>query len=274
MHSSDGLPLARIGQGSWDLPESGARCDEAISALRAGVEAGLTHIDTAEMYGSGRVETLIGAAIAPLDRSRLFLTSKVLPSNASFDGTLAACERSLTRLGTSYLDLYLLHWPSETPFAETARALRRLRDEGLVRYVGVSNFDIAEFEEAYNLLDGLACNQVLYHLGERGMEHRVLPFARQHGIAVVGYTPFGRGSYRRSGSDVLEAIAQRHGRTVSQVILAFLTRESQVYAIPKAARRVHMLENAGAIDLRLTAEDIAGIESTYPRGNDGPLATL
>ncbi len=274
MHSSDGTPLARIGQGSWDLPESGARCDEAILALRAGVEAGLTHIDTAEMYGSGRVESLIGNAIAPLDRTRLFLTSKVLPSNASYDETLAACERSLTRLGTSYLDLYLLHWPSETPFAETARALRRLRDEGLVRYVGVSNFDIAEFQEAWNLLDGLACNQVLYHLCERGMEHRVLPFAREHDIAIVGYTPFGRGSYRRSGGDVLDAIAQRHGATASQVVLAFLTRDSHLYAIPKAARRTHMLENAGALDLRLSAEDIAAIDRAYPRGNDGPLATL
>ncbi|MHB8462612.1 MAG: aldo/keto reductase, partial [Vulcanimicrobiaceae bacterium] len=219
-------------------------------------------------------ETQIGTAIAPLDRARLFLTSKVLPSNASYDGTLAACERSLTRLGTSYLDLYLLHWPSPTPFRETARALRRLRDEGLVRYVGVSNFDLEELVEARNLLDDLACNQVLYHLRERGMEHRVLPFAREHGIAIVGYTPFGRGSYRRSGSEVLDAIAQWHGATTSQVILAFLTRDPDLYAIPKAARRAHMLENAGALDLRLSDEDIVAIDRSYPRGDDAPLATL
>ena len=276
LQSSDGTALSRIGQGTWDLPESGPRKEEAIAALRLGVQLGLTHIDTAEMYGSGRVESIVGEAIRPLRREQLFLTSKLLPSHASYDETLSSCEASLQRLGTNYLDLYLLHWPSEVPFTHTARALRRLRDEGLIRAIGVSNFDLPELREACETLgdDMIACNQVLYHLCERGPESHLLPFCRDRGIALVGYTPFGRGAYRSRGEPTLAEIADHHNVTQSQVVLAFLTREAALFAIPKAARLAHVRENAAALHLHLTDDEIDVIDAAYPRGEDGPLATL
>lgn len=267
-----------IGQGTWDIPESGARRDEAIAALRRGIELGLTHIDTAEMYGSGRAEEIVGEAISGSPRESLFITSKVLPSNATYKGTLAACERSLRRIGTEYLDLYLLHWPSSHPLEETMRALETLAEQGKARFIGVSNFDLDLLREAQSYLRRvpLACDQVLYHVRERGAEAYLLPYCAGEQIAIVGYTPFGRGRFPRKEAQpggVLGRIAEKHGRTVRQVILNFLTREPNAFAIPKASRPEHVEENAGAAGWKLTAEDVSAIDAAFPV-HEGPLATL
>lgn len=271
------LPV--IGQGTWDIPESGSRLQEAKQAIRRGIELGMTHLDTAEMYGSGRVEELLGEAIAGVERERLFITTKVLPSNAGYQGTIEAAERSLRRLRCEYLDLFLLHWPGSFPLEETMRAFASLVQDGKTRFVGVSNFDAeAMLDAAMHLGDvPLACNQVLYNLGERGIEHRLVPLAKERGIAVVAYTPFGRGRFardQRADGGTLDRIAAKHGATARQVVLAFLTREANVFSIPKAARLAHVEDNAGAGELMLDAADIAAITTAFPRGEPGPLATL
>ncbi|MGB8966619.1 MAG: aldo/keto reductase [Candidatus Cybelea sp.] len=273
-----GVEMPVIGQGTWDMPENGPRLDEAKRAIRRGIELGMTHLDSAEMYGSGRVEELVGETIRGIARERLFITTKVMPSNASYEGTLAAAERSLRRLRCAYLDLYLLHWPGSHPLENTMRALEALVEQGKTRFIGVSNFDAAEMLEAASYLDTipLACNQVLYHLCERGIEHQVIPVARQHGIAIVAYTPFGRGSFLRASPrrTVLDGVARRLGATPRQVALAFLTRDANVFTIPKAARVEHVEENAAAAALVLEPSDVAEIDAAFSRGTAGPLATL
>jgi diketogulonate reductase-like aldo/keto reductase len=274
-----GVELCVIGQGTWNMPESGAALREAQQALRRGIELGMRHIDTAEMYGTGRVEELVGDAIAGIARERLFITTKVLPSNASYAGTLRSAESSLRRLRCDYLDLYLLHWPGSHPLEETMGALRALVEQGKTRFVGVSNFEAEEMLAAASHLGQvpLACNQVLYHLDERGVEHEVVPAARRAGIAVVAYTPFGRGSFLRGGArrrQTLETIARKHGATLRQVVLAFLTAGAQLFAIPKAARLGHVEENAAAGSLELDAGDLAAIDAAFPRGRLGRFATL
>jgi diketogulonate reductase-like aldo/keto reductase len=274
-----GIALPVIGQGTWDLPEHGARRAEAIRAIRRGIELGMTHLDTAEMYSAGEVERLLGEAIAGVPRDAIFVASKVLPSNATYKGTIDACERSLNNLGLEYLDLYMLHWPSSVPLHETMRALGDLVHAGKTRFVGVSNFDVEEMLEARELLAEipLACNQVLYHLRERSIEHRLIPVAAAANIAIVAYTPFGRGKFpgaTSNGGAVLASVAQKHGATLRQVILAFLTREPNLFTIPKASTVAHVEENAGAGDLQLDAADIAAIDAAFPVGRSGPLATL
>jgi diketogulonate reductase-like aldo/keto reductase len=274
-----GIELSPIGQGTWNMPESGAKLKEAQRALRRGVELGMTHIDTAEMYGAGRVEELLGETIRGIPRDRLFITTKVLPSNATYRGTLRAAEASLQRLGLEYVDLFLLHWPGSHPLEATMRAFDELVEAGKARFVGVSNFEASELTEAASYLRGarLACNQVLYHLCERGVEHEVLPEARRFGMAIVGYTPFGRGAYLRGSArrrEVLERIARKHVATVPQVALAFLTRDPALFTIPKAARVEHVEENARAGELELDQQDLAEIDTAFPRGERGPLATL
>jgi diketogulonate reductase-like aldo/keto reductase len=274
-----GVRVPTIGQGTWMIEGQAGAERGAVDALRAGIELGLTHIDTAEMYGSGRAEEIAGQAIAGR-REKVFLVSKVLPSNASYEGTLRACERSLQRLGTDRLDLYLLHWEGEYPIGETMRAMERLIDQGQIRFAGVSNFDVEQVRGAQAALRNyrLASNQVLYHLGERGVERKLIPFCQEQGIAVVGYTPFGRAKFPRTdspGGRVLEGIAQREGRTVRQVILNFLTRWENVFTIPKAGKVEHTRENAGGGGWALTAEDIAAIDKAFPAPvRDVPLAML
>lgn len=273
-----GVAVPVIGQGTWDIPESGGRRGEAARALRRGLELGMTHIDTAEMYGAGRVEEILGDVLAGIPRDSLFITSKVLPENATYKGTIAACERSLRRLRMQYLDLYLLHWPGSHPLADTMRALETLAVEGKTRFIGVSNFDLDELREAASYLQDvvLAANEVLYNLAERGIEARLIPYCRERGIAVIGYTPFGRGRVMRKGSDrtaVLDRIAAKHGKTARQVILNFLTRDADVFAIPKAARVEHVEENAGGTGWPLDAEDLAAIDEAFPV-TEGPLAVL
>ena len=259
------------------MPTRGSRAEAAKIALRRGVELGMTHVDTAEMY---QAEELIADAVKGLARASLFLVSKVLPSNASYGGTLSACEASLRRLRTDYLDVYLLHWRGSHPLAETMRALERLVDDGKIRALGVSNFDVEDLEEGRAALTRhrIACNQVLYHLGERGIEHRVVPYCRAHRIAVVAYSPFGSGDFSSPssrGGRVLAAIAKRRAATPRQVALAFLVREQPVFAIPKAASEAHVVENAGAGDLRLEKRDIAEIDAAFPLPKAGrPLAMI
>ena len=268
-----------IGQGTWLMHDSGTGAKSAVAALQLGIELGLTHIDTAEMYGEGRAEEVVGEAIAGMPRERFCIVSKVLPQHATYDGTLRACDASLRRLGTDYLDVYLLHWRSGHALAKTMGAMERLVDEGKIRALGVSNFDVDDMAEAQRALKRykLACNQVLYHVLERTVERRVLPYCRQHGIALVAYSPFGQGNFpstRSRGGQVLEAIAKRRNATPRQVALAFLTRGDCVFAIPKAERPDHVRENAGAGDLVLDEADVAEIDATFPIGRGRALPTL
>lgn len=274
-----GLELPVIGQGTWDIPESGRALEEAKRAIRRGIELGMTHLDTAEMYGAGAVETILGEAITGIHRDTLFITSKVLPGNARYDATLQACERSLRRMKLEYFDLYLLHWPSDTPLEETMRALADLVRQGKTRFVGVSNFDVDDMFEAAKYLGDvpLACNQVLYHLKERGPEHRLIPEARKANIAIVGYTPFGRGRFPREAAahdGVLGRIASKYDATPRQIVLAFLTRDENVFTIPKASNVEHVEQNAAAGDIVLDDEDIRAIDEAFPIGRERPLATL
>jgi diketogulonate reductase-like aldo/keto reductase len=263
-----------IGQGTWYIEHADA--ERAIAALRRGLDLGLTHIDTAEMYGSGAAEELVGAAIAGR-RDEVFLISKVLPHNASRNGTIAACERSLKRLKTDRFDCYLLHWRGSDPLADTVAAFERLSADGKILSWGVSNFDVDDLDELSEIAGASkpACNQVLYHLRERAIEHAVIPWCEANGVAVVAYSPFGHaGGFpepHSAGGRVLKAIADRHNSTPRQVALRFLTRRASVFAIPKASNPEHAEENAGVGALDLSDGELAKIEAAFPIG-PGPRA--
>ncbi|MFQ5521450.1 MAG: aldo/keto reductase [Candidatus Methylomirabilia bacterium] len=253
-----GVSVAVIGQGTWRMGESRRTQKEEVAALQCGMELGLTHIDTAEMYGDGGAEQVVGLAISGR-RTKLFVATKVLPENASYAGTIRACERSLRRLNTNYIDLYLLHWWSHRhPIGETMRAMEELVGRGLIRFIGVSNFDVTQMKEAQAALrrERLACNQVLYHLRDREIETDILPYCERENIAVVGYTPLARGGFLRGG---VTDVARKHGRTPRQVALNFLTRRPLLFTIPKASRPEHVRENAAALDFPLTPEDLKTI---------------
>lgn len=233
-----------------------------VEALRVGIELGMTHIDTAEMYGDGGAERVVGEAIRGR-RDDVFVATKVLPQNASYEGTIEACERSLKALGTDHVDLYLLHWWSdEHPVADTMRAMEALVRRGLTRFVGVSNLDPGQMAQAQAALttERLACNQVEYHLRERAIESDVLPWCERHRVAVVGYTPLARGGFKK---DVVARIAKRHGRTPRQVALNFLVRRPSLFTIPKASRVEHVRENAGALDFTLSRAEIREIQDAF-----------
>ncbi len=259
------LPL--IGQGTWEMEHTRA---ESVRSLVAGLELGLVHVDTAEMYGNGQCEEIVADAIAQWGRREdVFIVTKVLPQNASRDGTRRALEQSLRRLRTDHVDCYLLHWRSRHPLDETLAALLDLQREGKTRSIGVSNFDEDDIEECVRIAGdaragGIACNQVLYHLEERAIEHAVIPTCEKHGVAVVAYSPFGSGHFPAS-DPTLERIAAAHGATARQVALAFLTRH-RVLAIPKAAKVAHLEDNAGALHLELSDEDVHAIEKAFPLG--------
>lgn len=261
-------PVSIIGQGTWNL-EQGSR-SQAVTAIRAGLDAGMNHIDTAEMYGSGAVETLVGEAIAGR-RDEVFLVTKVLPTNASRQGTLAACSRSLKRLGTDRIDLYLLHWPGAHPLEETISAFEELRHKGMIRFWGLSNFDAHELDRALAIAGPhkIATNQVLYHLQERAIEHAIFPWCERHNVALQAYSPFGSGDFPSDesvGGRLLNAVALAHGATPRQVALAFLVRESRVFAIPKASSAQHATENAAAAGIALSEDELGQIERAFPRG--------
>ena len=263
-----------IGQGTWQL--DGRNDAGAIAALKRGLDLGMTHIDTAEMYGEA--EPLVAKAIEGR-RDEIFLVSKVLPSNASRAGTIKACERSLARLKTDRLDCYLLHWRGSYPLEETFAAFEELKQAGKIRSWGVSNFDADDLEEALMIAGQgkIACNQVLYHLDERAIEHAVIPWCEEHEVAVVAYSPFGNGHFpspSSTGGRVLKTIADVHGATPRQVALAFLTRRPSVFAIPKASSAAHAEDNAAAGDLTLTAAEIARIDEAFPLGRPRGLPMI
>lgn len=268
-----------IGQGTWQIATRGSAAERALEALEVGVVLGMTHIDTAEMYANGGSERVVGRLIRGR-RQDLFVASKVLPNNASFEGTIAACERSLDRLATSYLDLYMIHWPGPHPIGETMAAMEGLVAGRKVRHIGVSNFDVEELREAERALprNRIVANQVLYHLADRGIEHRLLPYCERKGVTVVAYSPFGSGGFpspRSRGGRVLQEVARRRGGTPRQAALAFLTRHPRVVAIPKASHPTHVRENAGAAALRLRADDIAEIDDAFPLPPpDRPLGVI
>jgi diketogulonate reductase-like aldo/keto reductase len=259
--------VAAIGQGTWYIDEADA--GTAIAALRRGLDLGMTHIDTAEMYGSGAAEKLVGAAIAGR-RNEVFLVSKVLPQNASLAGTVSACERSLARLRTDRLDCYLLHWRGSHPLEDTVAAFERLRAYGKILSWGVSNFDVSDLNAVRTIAgEGHpACNQVLYHLRERAVEQAVLPWCEEHGVAVVAYSPFGHaGGFpgpRTAGGRVLKEIADKHHATLRQAALRFLVRRPSLFAIPKASNPGHAEENARAGALELSEAELARIDAAFP----------
>jgi len=263
---TNGSDVSVIGQGTWYLDRGDRK--SAVAALRRGIDLGMTHIDTAEMYDDA--ELVIADAIAD-QRDKLFLVSKVLPSNASRRGTITACERSLKRLKTDHLDCYLLHWRGSNPLEETVAAFDELAAAGKIRSWGVSNFDSDDLDELLAVAGKgkIACNQVLYHLQERAIEHAVIPWCEKQGVAVVAYSPFGHNDFpspRSKAGEVLQAIADTHKATARQVALAFLTRAASVLAIPKASSAEHAADNAGAGDLKLTDSEIAALDKAFPRG--------
>jgi len=264
-----GVEVPVIGQGTWELEKQERRA--AVALLRRGVDAGMAHIDTAEMYGDGRSEEVVGEALEGI-RDRVFLVSKVLPGNGSRTGTVAACERSLRRLRTDRLDLYLLHWPGPHPIAETVAGMESLRAAGKVRAWGVSNFD-------ERLLDGaeraagpgrIACNQVFYHLELRAIEHAVIPWCEARGAAVVAYSPFGGGlgpfPATAEGRRALEEIARSRSVAPRQVALAWTVRRPSVFTIPRTYTLAHSMENAAAGDIVLTDAEAARLDAGCPRG--------
>jgi diketogulonate reductase-like aldo/keto reductase len=261
-----GPDVAVIGQGTWYIDRGDRR--SAVAALRLGVDLGMTHIDTAEMYGDA--ELVIADAIAGR-RDEVFLVSKVLPSNASRGGTITACERSLKRLKADRLDCYLLHWRGSYPLEDTVAAFEELVKAGKIKSWGVSNFDADDLDEILDVSgEGrIACNQVLYHLKERAIEHAVIPWCEKRGVAVVAYSPFGHDDFPASnskGGAVLARIAEARRVTPRQVALSFLTRATTVFAIPKASSAEHAGENAAAGDLVLTKEEISALDAAFPRG--------
>ena len=253
-----------VGQGTWEIDED--RRELAVEALRRGLDEGMTHIDTAEMYGDA--ELLIAEAISGR-RDEVFLVSKVLPQNASTAGVIEACERSLSRLRTDRLDCYLLHWRGRIPLRETFAGFEELVRSGKILSFGVSNFDVDDLDEALHIVGPgrIACNQVLYNLEERAIEHEVIPWCNRHDAAVVAYSPFGHGRFpdeHSPGGRVLAEIAAAHDATPRQIALAFLTRRA--FAIPKASTPEHAAENAGAGDLKLSEREVAQIDAAFPRG--------
>lgn len=255
--------MPALGQGTWYMGDAQNKRAQEIAALRLGIDLGLTLIDTAEMYGNGRAETLVGEAIHGM-RERVFLASKVLPANASRKGVVHACEASLKRLGTDHLDLYLLHWAGSHPLEGTLRGFEALVGAGKIRCWGVSNFDCGEMKTTLETAGGAACaaNQVLYNLTRRGIEHDLLPWCRERAIAIMAYSPVEQG--RLLGHRVLQQVGQRHGASAAQVALAWILREDGVVAIPKAASADHVRENRAALDLTLTAEDLADLDRAFP----------
>jgi diketogulonate reductase-like aldo/keto reductase len=260
-----GREVPVIGQGTWSI-DRGLRAT-AVAALRRGLDLGLTHIDTAEMYGGA--EEIVGGAIAGR-RDEVFLVSKVLPENATRQGTVLACRHSLARLRTDRLDCYLLHWPGRHPLEDTVEAFEQLRRNGMILSWGVSNFDVGDLEDLWEIAPGgPVCNQVLYHLRERAIEHAVWPWCEQHGLAVVGYSPFGHGDFpgpTSPGGRVLQVVAAAHGATPRQVALRFLLRRPSVFTIPKASTPEHVAENAGAGSLQLSDAELARIDAAFPLG--------
>ena len=260
----DGTNVPALGQGTWHMGERGGAAEAEVAALRLGIDLGMTLIDTAEMYGSGGAEQVVAQAIAG-QRDKIFLVSKVSPHNASRTGVGAACERSLKRLGTDRIDLYLLHWPGSHPLEDTVIAFEELKAAGKIGAWGVSNFDVQEMQALMRIKEGAACatNQVLYHPDSRGIEYDLLPWCAQHRMSVMAYSPVGQGG-RLLRSAALAAVAKRHNATPAQIAIAWGLRHPHVISIPKAVDATHLRQNAAAGDITLTQEDLAAIDAAHP----------
>jgi diketogulonate reductase-like aldo/keto reductase len=270
LSSGEGIPV--LGQGTWHMAEDPRRRTDEIAALRLGIDLGMTLIDTAEMYADGGAEKLVGEAICGR-RDEVFLVSKVLPQNGSRRGTVAACDRSLRRLGVDEIDLYLLHWRGSIPLEETVDAFDTLVGKGKIRHWGVSNFDISDMLELVDLPGGdeVATDQVLYNIARRGIEYDLLPWCAHSGLPIMAYSPIEQGRVLRHPA--LKAIAERHGVTPAQVALAWVLRQDGVCAIPQSGKPEHVRENRGALDVRLTSQDFTDLDRAFPppRGKQ-PLA--
>lgn len=266
-----------IGQGTWKMEKDDrASC---IQTLRRGVDLGADLIDTAELYGSGRVEEIVGEALDGI-RDEVFLVSKVLPRNAGSKDAIEACKASLDRLGTDHVDLYLLHWPSSTPLQETMAAFRELLDEGLTRFVGVSNFSLDQFQQADKALGDehdLVTNQVLYWLGARNAENELIPGLAERDVPLMAYSPLGQRGIPREGTqerEALSTVAERHDATIPQVMIAWVIRHEDVFSIPKTSNPQHLEENLGSLELKLDEDDLERLDEAYPNSGDTRVQTL
>ena len=259
----NGERVPALGQGTWHMGEDRRSAAEEAASVRLGIDLGMTLIDTAEMYGSGGAEEVVARAAEGL-RDSLFIVSKVYPHNASRTGVVAACERSLKRLATDRIDLYLLHWRGSIPLAETLEGFQRLQRDGKIRHHGVSNFDRADMAEWAALQGGdtVAADQVLYNLTRRGPEWDLAPWCRERQVAMMAYTPLGTGGML--GNPALREIARQRGATPAQIALAWLLRQEGTIVIPKASRPEHVRENCGALDVRLTEQDLSAIDRAFP----------
>jgi diketogulonate reductase-like aldo/keto reductase len=257
----DGTPMPVFGLGTWMMGERSDTLRQEVDTIRAVIDQGITLIDTAEMYGDGGSERMVGEAIAG-KRDGLFLVSKVLPHNASREGTIRACERSLKNLGTDRLDLYLLHWRGRYPLAETIEAFETLKDHGKIARWGVSNFDVEDMDELNAISDQCQANQVLYNCTRRGIEFDLLPEAQDKGLAIMAYSPIEQG--RLAGNKAIAEIARRHNASPAQIALAFALRHKGVIAIPKTSRPDRVAENLASLEIELTSEDLADIDQAFP----------
>ncbi|WP_404409670.1 aldo/keto reductase [Jeotgalibacillus malaysiensis] len=265
----DGTALPVIGQGTWYMGENPQAKNKEIKALQLGIELGMKLIDTAEMYGNGDSERLVGEAIKER-RDQVFLVSKVYPHHAGLDSIESACENSLKRLGTDHLDLYLLHWRGRVPLAETIEGMERLRKDGKIARWGVSNFDTEDMKELWDTANGKKCatNQVLYHLGSRGIDYDLLPWHQEHNMPAMAYSPLAQGgSLRRQllSDPVILEVAEKHNAQPLQIALAWTIRSNNVIAIPKAVQEEHVIANAQAAAIQLTTEDLNSLDEVFPK---------
>lgn len=267
--TQSGTAVGPIGQGTWALGEDPTSYIREVKALQAGIEAGMTLLDTAEMYGEGRAEQLLGEAIRGYDREKLYLVSKVYPHNAGRENIITSCKNSLSRIGTDYLDLYLLHWKGDVPFSETVECMEELKAKGLIREWGVSNLDTDDMVVLSQIPGGENCatDQVLYHLGSRGIEYDLLPWLQQREIPVMAYCPLAQAGSLRRGllkSPAVLEVANAHSATPSQILLAFLLSRTGVLPIPRSGRTEHTLENSGASEIILTSDGLALLDRAFP----------
>ena len=269
LKSKSGLAVGPIGQGTWCFGEDQGQADTELASLKAGIASGMNLIDTAEMYGDGGAELLIGQALQGMPRGELYLVSKIYPHNANKSAYLAACKNSLRRLGTDYLDLYLLHWRGPSPLSEVVVCMEDLKDRGMIRDWGVSNFDLGDMEELFSIEEGKNClvNQVLYHLGSRGIEYDLLPWLQEHKILTMAYCPLAQAGDLKKGlltNETLQTIALAHGATVAQILLAFLLTKPLVLPIPRTRRPERAIENAEAMDIKLSQEELDALDQAFP----------
>ena len=259
--------MPAIGMGTWYMGEGQKPYQEELHALRTGIEEGIQLIDTAEMYGEGLAEKLVGDAISYYEREQLTIVSKVYPWNATKNQTKVSLENSLHRLNTDYLDLYLLHWREDVPLQESIEALMQLQDEGKIKHWGVSNFDVADMKELQKISEDCATNQVLYHLGSRGIEYALKPLMNAQNMPLMAYSPLGHGDTLRTNfaqNETLHHIAQKHGATIQQVLLAWVISHENTLAIPKASSETNMRLNIEAAAFKFTSEDLEALERDYP----------